>query len=120
MSEDKPAYPPGHGLLAGKTVVVTAAAGTGIGFAAARRCAEEGARLLISDLHERRLSEAAARIGEQVGQRPATALCDVTKPDQVRRLGEDKVFDISEAARDLDFAPRPFSEGLREKLAGRA
>ena len=38
-----------HGLLAGKTVVVTAAAGTGIGFATARRCAEEGARVAISD-----------------------------------------------------------------------
>ena len=32
-----------HGLLAGKTVVVTAAAGTGIGFATAKRCVEEGA-----------------------------------------------------------------------------
>jgi len=32
---------PSHGLLAGKTVVVTAAAGTGIGFATARRCAQE-------------------------------------------------------------------------------
>jgi 3-oxoacyl-[acyl-carrier protein] reductase len=94
MSEVKPTYPTGHGLLAGRTVVVTAAAGTGIGFAAARRCAEEGARLLISDLHERRLSEAAARIGEQVGQRPATALCDVTKPDQVRRLAETAIAEL--------------------------
>ena len=34
----------GHGLLAGKVVLVTAAAGTGIGFATAKRCAEEGAR----------------------------------------------------------------------------
>ena len=94
MSEVKPTYTPGHGLLAGKTVVVTAAAGTGIGFAAARRCAEEGAALLISDLHERRLSEAAARIGEQVGKRPATALCDVTKPDQVRRLAETAIAEL--------------------------
>ena len=30
-----PQIPAGHGLLAGKTVVVTAAAGTGIGFATA-------------------------------------------------------------------------------------
>src|SRR2546430_3752255 len=34
----------GHGLLEGKVVVVTAAAGTGIGGAAARRCLEEGDR----------------------------------------------------------------------------
>ena len=37
-----------HGLLDGRTVVVTAAAGTGIGFATARRCAEEGARVVVS------------------------------------------------------------------------
>ena len=34
-----PPCPPGRGLLEGKTVLVTAAAGTGIGFAAAHRCA---------------------------------------------------------------------------------
>ena len=39
-----PAYLPGHNLLAGKNVAITAAAGTGIGAAAARRCLEEGAR----------------------------------------------------------------------------
>ena len=38
-------------LLDGKTVLVTAAAGTGIGFAAAQRCAEEGARVVLSDAH---------------------------------------------------------------------
>jgi 3-oxoacyl-[acyl-carrier protein] reductase len=38
----KPEYPRAHALLADRTVVVTAAAGTGIGLATARRCAEEG------------------------------------------------------------------------------
>ena len=33
----------GHDLLKDKVVVVTAAAGTGIGSATARRCLEEGA-----------------------------------------------------------------------------
>lgn len=56
-----PAYPEPRGLLKGKTVVVTAAAGTGIGFSAAKRAAEEGATVLISDFHERRLGEAADR-----------------------------------------------------------
>jgi 3-oxoacyl-[acyl-carrier protein] reductase len=55
-----PTPPPGHRLLEGKTVVVTAAAGTGIGFATAQRCVAEGARVLISDLHERRLPRRAA------------------------------------------------------------
>ena len=49
----------GHELLAGRTVLVTAAAGTGIGFATAKRCLEEGATVVISDAHERRLGEAA-------------------------------------------------------------
>jgi len=78
----------GAGLLEGRTVVVTAAAGTGIGFAAARRCAEAGARLLISDLHERRLREAADRLEAETGARPATAPCDVTKQEQVDALVE--------------------------------
>ena len=54
-----PQPPAPHALLAGKVVVVTAAAGTGIGFSAAKRCAEEGAVVVISDAHERRLGEAA-------------------------------------------------------------
>jgi 3-oxoacyl-[acyl-carrier protein] reductase len=58
-----PPYVPGHGLLTGKGVVVTAAAGTGIGFATARRAIEEGARVIISDKHERRLAESAAELG---------------------------------------------------------
>lgn len=82
-----PAYPPPRNLLAGRTVVVTAAAGTGIGFAVAKRAAEEGARVLISDFHERRLGEAADRIAAEVRcERPATCLCDVTRQDQVDAL----------------------------------
>lgn len=84
MSTSTP--PLGAGLLADRTVVVTAAAGTGIGYAAARRCAEAGARLLISDLHERRLGEAADRLAAETGTRPATALCDVTRQEQVDAL----------------------------------
>ena len=81
-----PPYPEGRSLLAGKTVLVTAAAGTGIGFATARRCAEEGARVMISDLHERRLAEAAEELEKHCGVRPPTHLCDVTREEQVRAL----------------------------------
>ena len=82
-----PAYPEPRGLLKGKTVVVTAAAGTGIGFSAAKRAAEERATVLISDFHERRLGEAADRIAEETGTpRPATFVCDVTAQDQVDAL----------------------------------
>jgi 3-oxoacyl-[acyl-carrier protein] reductase len=81
-----PPYPEGRGLLAGKTVLVTAAAGTGIGFATAKRCAEEGARVMLSDLHERRLREAAAEL-EKIARAPVSFhLCDVTKQEQVDSL----------------------------------
>jgi 3-oxoacyl-[acyl-carrier protein] reductase len=86
MTNAPPPYPPPRNLLKDKTVLVTAAAGTGIGFAAARRAAEEGATLLISDVHERRLGEAAERIAQASGKRPATQLCDVTQEDQVQSL----------------------------------
>jgi len=81
-----PPYPDGHGLLADRVVVVTAAAGTGIGFATARRCAEEGATVVLSDHHTRRLDEAAAALAEQHGARPTTVVCDVTREDDVQAL----------------------------------
>ncbi len=67
-------------------MLVTAAAGTGIGFATARRCAEEGARVMLSDLHERRLHEAALALEKQTGARPPVQLCDVTRQEQVDAL----------------------------------
>ena len=81
-----PEEPAGHGLLLGKVVVVTAAAGTGIGFATARRCSEEGAVVVISDAHERRLSEAADELGKLFGGRPLAVPCDVTVEEQVQGL----------------------------------
>ena len=59
--------PPGRGLLEGKVVLVTAAAGTGIGHATAQRCLEEGATVVISDAHERRLADAADGLSELAG-----------------------------------------------------
>src|ERR1700742_3771594 len=81
-----PTPPPGHGLLDGKTVLVPAAAGTGIGYATAKRCAEEGARVAISDRHERRLGEAADQLAEITGERPLAIPCDVTVEEQVQHL----------------------------------
>jgi len=84
-----PEPPEGHGLLTGRIVVVTAAAGTGIGFATARRCIEEGATVVVSDAHERRLGEAAdalAALPGSDGVRPLAVPCDVTDETQVQRL----------------------------------
>ena len=75
-----PEYVPAHGLLVGKTVLVTAAAGTGIGFSVAERCAEEGAWVVISDKHERRLAESAEQLGV-----PGIP-CDVTDEATVQAL----------------------------------
>jgi 3-oxoacyl-[acyl-carrier protein] reductase len=77
---------PPHDLLRDRMVLVTAAAGTGIGYATARRCAEEGARVAISDKHERRLGEAAERLAELTGTKPLAVPCDVTDQQQVDRL----------------------------------
>jgi 3-oxoacyl-[acyl-carrier protein] reductase len=70
-------------LLQGRTVLVTAAAGTGIGFATARRAAEEGATVMLSDRHERRLHDSADRLAALTGTRPPVAVCDVTEQAQV-------------------------------------
>jgi len=86
-----PTGPTGHGLLDGKIVVVTAAAGTGIGFATADRCVSEGATVVISDTHDRRLSEAAERLEAISGNRPLAVRCDVTVEDEVKAL-YDSVF----------------------------
>ncbi len=77
-----PPYPSGRNLLAGKTVLITAAAGTGIGFATAKRAIEEGARVVISDIHQRRLQESL----DQLGPNAHAVLGNVTAEDDVQRL----------------------------------
>jgi 3-oxoacyl-[acyl-carrier protein] reductase len=89
-----PAYPVGHDLLSGRTVLVTAAAGTGIGFATARRCAEEGATVVISDKHERRLGEAAVSLQAAVGRLPLAVPCDVTVEADVQHLFDTAVAEV--------------------------
>ncbi|PBC64402.1 short chain dehydrogenase [Streptomyces sp. Tue6028] len=86
---ESPAYVPGHGLLEGRTAVITAAAGAGIGGATARRFLEEGARVLISDAHTRRLKETEQALAAEFGaERVAARPCDVTDETQVRALFE--------------------------------
>ncbi|MGZ4128190.1 MAG: SDR family oxidoreductase [Actinomycetota bacterium] len=72
--------PPPHNLLAGKTVLITASAGVGIGLATAKRCMDEGATVVISDKHERRLAETAKELGV------LGVPCDVTVEEDVQRL----------------------------------
>jgi 3-oxoacyl-[acyl-carrier protein] reductase len=87
-----PTEPAGHDLLAGKVALVTAAAGTGIGSATARRLLAEGATVVVSDAHERRLKETAAalagtpRADGSGSAEPLAVACDVTDEDQVQAL----------------------------------
>lgn len=85
---NRPDYVPGHGLLADRVVVVTAAAGAGIGASLVRRSLEEGARaVVLSDTHERRLAEAGETLAAEFGgDRVRTRACDVTQEAQVQAL----------------------------------
>ncbi len=86
-----PDYVPAHGLLKGKSVLITAAAGAGIGFAAARRVVEEGCRgVVISDIHPRRLDEAVAKLRQETGSELIYGkLANVTSEDEVQALVDD-------------------------------
>ena len=83
---DVPQEVAGHGLLTGKVVVVTAAAGTGIGSATARRALAEGADVMISDHHERRLGETRDELAGLGLGRVEGVVCDVTSTAQVDAL----------------------------------
>ena len=85
-TKNPPNYVESHNLLEEKVVVVTAAAGTGIGSAVARRCIEEGATVVISDVHEKRLETTCDALGQINGERPLSIVCDVTKEQQVQNL----------------------------------
>lgn len=94
-----PRYVPAHGLLADRRVVITAAAGAGIGSATARRCLEEGAALVVlGDTHAARLDSTVAELREQFGHdRVQSAVCDVTVEEQVAAL-----LDVADAAGGFD------------------
>ncbi|NRA08252.1 MAG: SDR family oxidoreductase [Myxococcales bacterium] len=90
-----PPYPIGRQLLADRGVLVTASAGSGIGFATARRCAEEGARVMLSDIHEERLERFADQLAESLGQPVPRGRCDVRSDTEVRAL-------VAQAEEELD------------------
>ena len=85
MTSGKPIYPEARDLLKDKAVIITAAAGSGIGFATAKRCAEEGAKVLLSDTHEKRLSTSVASLHSENFEAYGLP-CDVTKEKEVQSL----------------------------------
>ena len=86
--KEAPEYVKGHNLLQGKSVLVTAAAGAGIGFSAARRAAEEGARaVMISDIHQGRLEAAVEKLKLETGlQQVFGRICNVVLEQEVQAL----------------------------------
>ena len=74
------------GALEGRVAIVTAAAGSGIGQAIARRFAEEGAHVVITDAHARRVQEVAAVMSRDYGREFTGLEVDVTNVDQVRGM----------------------------------
>lgn len=96
MDIHNPTYVEGHGLLKGRSVLITASAGAGIGFSAAKRAVEEGCRgIVISDIHEGRLEASVAKLKEETGLDNVFGLiCNVAVEDDVRGLidfAEDKL-----------------------------
>jgi len=83
-----PNYVKGHNLLEGKSVLITAAAGAGIGFAAAKRAIEEGCRaIMISDIHEGRLEKAVQTLKDETGLNNVYGhICNVTVEEDVQKL----------------------------------
>ncbi|SCD79482.1 short chain dehydrogenase [Streptomyces sp. SolWspMP-sol7th] len=70
------------GQLAGKTALVTGGS-TGIGFASAKRLAEEGAHVFVTGRREAALDEAVAAIGPA---RATAVVGDVSRAADVDRL----------------------------------
>ena len=72
--------------LKGKVAIVTASAGAGIGQAAVRALAAEGANVVVSDMHEGRTNGLASEIKSDTGLETLGVVCDVSQQDQVANL----------------------------------
>ena len=72
--------------LKDQVAIITGAAGAGIGQTTARRFAEEGAHIVISDTHPRRTDEVAQAIASEYGVNTLSVLCDVSMPEHVEAL----------------------------------
>ncbi|WP_419917261.1 SDR family NAD(P)-dependent oxidoreductase [Candidatus Poriferisodalis sp.] len=69
-----------------RVALVTAAAGAGIGAAAARRLAHDGFDVVVTDAHERRCHEFADELAGELGRQVSSYHLDVTDHAQVQRV----------------------------------
>lgn len=72
------------GLLDGRVALVTAGAGAGIGQATARRFLQEGATVVLTDAHARRVQEVAQALSSEFGREVIGRHLDVTNEEQVQ------------------------------------
>jgi|1185.fasta_scaffold1668880_2 3-oxoacyl-[acyl-carrier protein] reductase len=70
-------------LLQNRVAVITGGA-QGIGLEVARTFSEHGARVVLGDLHEERLTAAVTTLGGE--ERARAAVCDVRRADQMEAL----------------------------------
>lgn len=71
--------------LSGRTALVTGAA-QGFGFAIARRLAEAGARVVVTDVNADKAADAAARLAAEFGGQTDSARLDISDEGEVRAV----------------------------------
>ena len=86
-----PKYPEGRNLFQDKNILITAAAGSGIGFSTAKRFLEEGANIFISDLHQGRLDEAIDDLRNLNLGKVNGCLCNVTNDEEIDSMFKDAI-----------------------------
>jgi NAD(P)-dependent dehydrogenase (short-subunit alcohol dehydrogenase family) len=69
--------------LAGKVVLITGAAGAGIGQATARRCAEEGCTVVVTDIHPKRTEEVSHELAAIHGSKILGYVMDIADRKEV-------------------------------------
>ena len=77
-------YPMGD--FTGKVVIVTAAAGAGIGQAIAKSFGQEGAHVIVSDAHAKRPFQVAEEITRKYGVKAIGRQCDVRNKEEVAEM----------------------------------
>ena len=86
-----PKYPEGRNLFQDKNILITAAAGSGIGFSTAKRFLEEGANIFISDVHQGRLDEAIDALRNLNLGKVNGCLCNVTNDEEIDSMFTDAI-----------------------------
>jgi len=86
-----PKYPEGRNLFKDKNILITAAAGSGIGFSTAKRFLEEGANIFISDVHQGRLDEAIESLRSLGMGQVNGCLCNVMNDEEIDAMFKEAI-----------------------------